>query len=584
MARQTRREFLKTMSLAAASMGSLSTLPSYAGVSRTTAAQRKRPNVVLVMTDDQGYGDLGCHGNEVIATPHLDKLHAQSVRLTNFHVDPTCSPTRSALMTGHYSSRTGVWHTIMGRSLLGKDEVTIADVFSSSGYSTAIFGKWHLGDNYPYRPQDRGFQEVLIHGGGGVGQGPDYWGNDYFDDTYFHNGKTEKFEGYCTDVWFDGALKFIEANKDRPFFCYVPTNAPHGPYNVAEKYSKPYRDKGVQRSQAAFYGMITNIDENMGRLMRRLKELGLEENTILIFMTDNGTSGGYAGGMKGKKGSEYDGGHRVPFFIRWPGGGLQEPGDRLAAHIDVLPTLIELCGLKRPGGVKFDGASLAPLLRDKTSRWPDRTLLVHSQRIEYPEKWRKSAVMTDRWRLINGQELYDIKADSVQKDNVADANPQIVEKLRKSYEDWWADLSKGFDDYCQIIIGSDQQNPTRLMSHDWHSPNPPWSQGAVRGGSKANGFWAVEIERNGTYEFDLRRWPKELNVAINEAVAGGKAITATKARLKVGDVDVAKPVSADALGVTFQVNLKAGKTRLQTWFTDDQGTSRGAYYVYAKRL
>jgi len=584
--RLNRRSFLRTIGFAAASTGTMSVLQGCAAVRATNAVQSGRPNVVLVMTDDQGYGDLGCHGNEVISTPNLDRLHAQSIRLTDFHVDPTCSPTRSALMTGHYSSRAGVWHTIMGRSLLRRDEVTVADVFSANGYRTAIFGKWHLGDNYPYRPQDRGFQDVLIHGGGGVGQGPDYWGNDYFDDTYLHNGKAQKFEGYCTDIWFSGALKFIEANKDRPFFCYIPTNAPHGPYNVADKYSKPYRDKGVPDRQADFYGMITNIDENVGRLVARLKDLNLEENTILIFMTDNGTSGDYAGGMRGMKGSEYEGGHRVPFFIRWPGGRLAEPGDvdRLAAHVDVLRTLIELCGLKGPRGVTFDGTSLAPLLRGDASRWPDRTLLVHSQRIEHPQKWRKSAVMTQRWRLINGKELYDIKADPLQKNDVAGANGDVVEKLRQSYEQWWADLSRRFDEYCEIVIGSDKQNPTRLMSHDWHCSDPPWSQGMVRSASKANGFWAVEIERNGAYEFELRRWPVELDAPINGAIPDGKAISAASARLKVADVDLSTPVPRDAHAVTFQATLKAGKTRLQTWFTDDEGTSRGAYYVYAKRL
>ncbi|MBN2592695.1 MAG: arylsulfatase [Sedimentisphaerales bacterium] len=587
MGEPTRREFLKTVGFVAVSAGTLSMGGSLKAACLGDGFSRKnRPNVVLVMTDDQGYGDLGCHGNNVIVTPNLDKLHAQSIRLTDFHVDPTCSPTRSALMTGHYSSRTGVWHTIMGRSLLGRDEVTMADVFSASGYSTAIFGKWHLGDNYPYRPKDRGFQDVLIHGGGGVGQGPDYWGNDYFDDTYFHNGRPEKFEGYCTDIWFDGALKFIEANKNRPFFCYIPTNAPHGPYNVADKYSKPYRDKGVKDSQANFYGMITNIDENMGRLMHRLKELDLVENTILIFMTDNGTSGDYAGGMRGKKGSEYEGGHRVPFFIRWPAGGLKGPVDvdRLTAHIDVLPTLIDLCGLKEPSGIKFDGDSLVPLLKGKAGDWSDRKLLVHSQRIEHPEKWRKSAVMTHRWRLINGKELYDIQADPAQKKEIADVNPDVVEQLRRFYERWWAVLSKEFDKYCEIVIGSDKENPTRLMSHDWHGPNPPWSQGAIRNGTQANGFWAVEIERDGTYEFELRRWPAETNAAINDTISGGNAITATQARLKVADQDLTRPVPAEAYFVKFQVKLRAGKTRLQTWFIDDNGTSRGAYYVYVKRL
>jgi len=537
------------------------------------------------MTDDQGYGDLGCHGNPVIQTPNIDRLYTQSIRLTNFHVGPTCSPTRAALMTGRYCNRTGVWHTIMGRSLLRKDELTAADVFSAGGYRTAIFGKWHLGDNYPFRPQDRGFGEVMIHGGGGVGQGPDYWGNDYFDDTYFHNGRPKKFEGYCTDIWFEEAMKFIEANKERPFFCYIPTNAPHGPYNIADKYSKPYRDKGVESKQANFYGMITNIDENMGRLIRRLKQLDLEKNTILIFMTDNGTSGGYGGGMRGKKGSEYEGGHRVPCFIRRPGGGLTGGSDidRLTAHIDLLPTLIELCGLKKPCGVKFDGDSLVQLLTGQDRSWPDRTLITDSQRIEHPEKWRKSAVMTERWRLVNGKELYDIKADPVQRNDIADEQPQVVEKLRKAYEDWWADVSQRFDEYCEIIIGSDKQNPTRLMSHDWHSPKVPWNQEAVLSEMEANGFWAVEVARDGTYQFELRRWPEELDAPINEAVPGGKAVTVTEARLKIADEDTTMPVPRDAHAVTFRLKLKAGKTRLQTWLADNQGNSRGAYYVYVKR-
>ena len=587
MDNQTRRQFLKTIGFAAASTGTLSILPGCGGIGQITAAERRRPNVILAMTDDQGYGDLGCHGNPVIQTPNLDKLYTQSVRLTNFHVGPTCSPTRAALMTGHYCNRTGVWHTIMGRSLLRKDEVTMGDVFSASGYRTGIFGKWHLGDNYPFRPQDRGFGEVLIHGGGGVGQGPDYWGNDYFNDTYFHNGEAEKFEGYCTDVWFDGAMKFIEANKDRPFFCYLPTNAPHGPYNVAYEYIKPYLDKGLPESRARFYGMITNIDDNMARLMHRLGELGLEENTILIFMTDNGTSGGgYSAGMRGKKGSEYDGGHRVPCFIRWPGGGLTGPGDidRLTAHIDLLPTLIELCGLKRPRGVRFDGDSLVPLLMGVAEDWPERTLITDSQRIEHPEKWRKSAVMTDRWRLVNGTELYDMRADPGQKNNIAGRSPTVVEELREAYEDWWADVSERFDVYCEIIIGSDKQNPTRLMSHDWHTPQVPWSQRAVRNGMQADGFWAVEIERDGTYQFELRRWPKELDAAINAAVPGGKAISATSARLKIADLDVTKAIPNGAHAVTFEVELKAGNGPLRTWLIDDTGESRGPYYVYAKRL
>jgi len=581
--KQTRREFLKTVGLTAASAGAVSVLPSCTNIARTAPAKRKRPNVVLVITDDQGYGDLGCHGNPVIKTPNLDKLYNQSTRLTNFHVSPTCSPTRAALMTGRYCNRTGVWHTVMGRSLLRKDEVTMADVFAAGGYKTGIFGKWHLGDNYPFRPQDRGFGEVLVHKGGGVGNTQDYWGNDYFDDAYFRNGKPEKFKGYCTDVWFAEAMKFVEANKDRPFFCYLPTNAPHGPYRVADKYSDPYMGKGVKFK---FCGMIANIDENMGRLMSKLEELGIEDNTILIFMTDNGTSGGrFSAGMRGRKGSEYDGGHRVPFFMRWRGGGIKAGVDigRITAHIDLLPTLIELCGLKKPDGVRFDGTGLVPLLKGDDKTWPGRTLITDSQRVNYPIKWRKSAVMTDRWRLVNGKELYDIKADPGQKNNIADEHPQVVAKLRNEYDKWWADTSKRFLEHCEIIIGSDKENPAKLTSHDWHA-HGPWNQDQVRQGQKRNSFWAVEVARDGEYEISLRRWPEEVDAPVTAAIPDGKAISATTARLKIADVDVTKPIPKDAPAVKFNVQLKAGKTRLQSWFADEQGETRGAYYVYVNRL
>ena len=581
----TRRDFLKTAGLTTAS---LATAPGMLFADKSSA---KRPNVILVMTDDQGYGDLACHGNPVIKTPNLDKLHAQSIRLRNFHVSPTCSPTRAALMTGRYCNRTGVWHTVMGRSLLRKDEVTMADIFAASGYCTSIFGKWHLGDNYPFRPQDRGFGEVLVHWGDIIGNVRDYWGNDYFDDTYFHNGKHEKFKGYCTDVWFGEAMKFIEANKNRPFFCYLSTNAPHWPHRVPDKYSKPYKGKGVK---ANFYGMITNIDENMDRLMEKLKELGIEDNTILIFMTDNGTSGGhFNAGMRKHKGSEYDGGHRVPCFIRWPGGGLEggHDIDRIAAHIDLLPTLIDLCQLKKPDGVKFDGASLMPLLNGDDKNWPERILVTDSQRVDHPIKWRRSATMTDRWRLINGEELYDMKADPGQKDNIADKHPQVVKRLRKSYEDWWVDISEHFDEYCRIIIGSDKENPSCLTSHDLHG-QIVWNQYQIREGVRADGFWAVEVARDGTYEIALRRWPKELNRPITKVVSIHKydpefnPITATDARLKIAKVDVSKPIPPGAVDVKFQVRLKAGKTRLQAWFINGLGVGAtfGAYYVYVKWL
>lgn len=585
-----RRQFLKSLGTAAV-YGVVGGSVGRSVAMASLADGDGRPNVVLVITDDQGYGDLGCHGNPIIRTPNLDALYERSVRLTDFHVGPTCSPTRASLMTGRYCNRTGVWHTVMGRSLLRRDEVTMADVFAAGGYRTGIFGKWHLGDNYPFRPQDRGFQEVLVHGGGGVGQTPDYWGNDYFDDTYWHNGTSKKYPGYCTDVWFDGAIRFIEADRSRPFFVYLTTNAPHGPYNVAEEYSKPYEGKDVP--DANFYGMITNIDDNMGRLLKKLKTLGLEDNTILIFMTDNGTAAGFRGnkgfnaGMRGTKGSEYDGGHRVPCFIRWPAGGLGggRDVDPLTAHIDLLPTLIATCGLPGPTGVKFDGVNILPLLKGGDRAWPERILVTDSQRIEHPEKWRKSAVMTDRWRLLNGKELYDIHADPGQKNNISGGHPQMVQRLREAYERWWTDVSQRFDEYCEIVIGSDKENPTRLTCHDWHGPDlPPWNQGHVLNGLQANGFWAVEVEQAGEYEFSLRRWPMEAAAPINAAIPGGRVIRANKARLAIGQVDLAKPVSEDAREVLFRLPLKPGKMSLQTWLTADDGTSWGAYFVYVRRV
>lgn len=559
--------------LALATFTSCAPAAAWAGQS---AAGQGRPNVVLVMTDDQGYGDLGCHGNNVLKTPALDRLHQESIRLTNFHVDPTCSPTRSALMTGRYSCRTGVWHTIMGRSLLRRDEVTVANIFSAAGYRTGIFGKWHLGDNYPFRAIDRGFAESLVHGGGGIGQAADYWGNTYTSPVLMHNGKPEKTEGYCTDVFFAAAVKFIEANRQRPFLVYLPTNVAHAPYQVPESYARPYLEAGVPTAIARFYGMIANFDENMSRLLKRLDELGLAENTIVIYMTDNGTGGGgYNSEMRGQKGSAYDGGHRVPFFIRWP--AQLKAGrdiDRITAHVDVLPTLLDLCNIDVPETVKFDGMSLRPLLVSKGEAWPNRTLLVQSHRIETPEPWRQSAVMTDRWRLVDGAELYDMQADPGQTRNIAGDNPTVVAIMRQEYKDWYADVSKRFGEYCEIVLGSPEENPTTLSCHDWHGPNVPWDQTHIRQRLAANGFWAVEVERGGQYEFTLRERPGPARHPIPPGVA----------RLKIGQVDLNKQYGAGMAGIKFLADLKPGKTRLETWLAERGGAVRGAYFVDVKYL
>ena len=571
--------------------------------------EAKRPNVVLVMTDDQGYGDLGCHGNAMINTPNLDQLYDQSVRLTDFHVSPLCTPTRAGLMTGQNPVRLGAWGTTWGRSLPREDAPMMADVFVAAGYRSGFFGKWHLGDNYPFRPRDRGFQEVLAHGGGGVGQTPDYWGNDYFDDTYFHNGKPRKFTGYCTDVWFDAALEFIEANRKRPFFVYLSTNAPHGPLLVDPKYSDPYLAKGVPAAMAKFYGMIENIDENMGRLTAKLDDWSLRDNTIMIFLTDNGTANGivpkprqpaknneaggsvastwtgFNAGMRGKKGSLHEGGHRVPCFIRWPDGGLSggRDVDILSAHLDLLPTLIELCNLEKPERVKFDGNSLASGLKGNETL-PARTLVIQYRQSHEPPQKGNAAVISGPWRLLGGKQLFNVESDPGQEHDVSAENPQIVAKLERHYEAWWAEVSPGFDHYCRIVLGSAEENPTRLNAFDWHT-STPWNQGHVLNGAKANGFWAVRIAEDGEYRISLRRWPVEVDAPINAAIAGGKAIKATAARVSMGNVDLTRQIPQDAVEVTFQLKLERGNALLQTWFLDEQsGESRGAYYVIVERL
>eukprot|EP00913_Durusdinium_trenchii_P035312 g33042.t1 len=439
----------------------------------------------------------------------------------------------------------------------------------------------------PLRPRRaEGFQEVLVHGGGGVTQTPDYWGNDYFGDTYWHNGVTKKYSGYCTDVFFDGAMKFIESAGKKPFFCYIPTNAAHGPFLVAKKYSEPYKKMGIPSPRAEFYGMITNIDENMARLRKKLSALGLEENTILIFMTDNGTAagmrkGGFNAGMRGTKGSEYDGGHRVPFFIRWPKGGLTGGRDisKLTAHIDVLPTLAEFCGVNVTNAEAIDGMSLTPLLKKNTKiQWPARTITVHSQRVETPEKWRKAAVMTDRWRLVvNGdrRQLFDMKADPGQNKDVSKQHPDAFRKLTSDYEKWYRHIGDRFDGVVRIGLGSPKENPARLTCHDWHTNNKsvPWNQGHIKRDLRANGYWAVNITQAGTYEFTLRARPA--------GVAGGE-LRGGKARIAIGDQKEEVAIPDRATSVSFKLNLKPGPARLQTWFEESNGRKRGAYFVNVK--
>lgn len=562
-----------------------------------------RPNVIIVLSDDQGYGDFSCHGNPVLKTPNLDKLHGQSIRLLDFHVTPMCTPTRGQLMTGLDALHNGASSVCAGRSLLRPGIPTMAEIFAANGYRTGHFGKWHLGDSYPNLPQQRGFQETVYFLGWGITCIADLWHNDCFDGRFRHNGALRQYKGYCTDVWFNLAMNWLKERHARrePFFIYLPTNAAHSPHWVAEKYKKPYRGRGPE----GFFGMLANLDENMGRLDAFLGANGLRDNTIVIFLNDNGGTAGvklYNAGMRGHKVEYYEGGHRAACFLRWPGGKLRKPGDvdGLTEVQDLLPTLIDLCGLRAPAKGKFDGISLAPVLRGKTDKLPDRTLVVqYGLRPGGTGLERgRAAVLWRKWRLVHDRELYDLTTDPGQKKDVAAAHPDIVKKLKGHYAKWWAGVAPTLHDFIPILIGSDKENPVRLSAADWMDVYCDNMSDVLRGVSR-NGAWRVRVDRDGTYEVALRRWPKEADTALVagvpawKAVAGGlpagKALPITRARLRIGDdahgVTVSKPVAATDREVVFRVELRAGaRLKLQTWFYDTNDKELcGAYFVYVRR-
>lgn len=423
-----------------------------------------RPNIVFVLTDDQGYGDISAHGNPVLQTPNMDRVRAEGVRFTDFHVSPTCAPTRSALLTGRHEFKNGVTHTILERERLTLDATTLAEVLKNTGYTTGIFGKWHLGDEADHQPGKRGFDEVFIHGGGGIGQTypgscGDAPGNTYFDPAILHNGKFEKTKGYCTDVFFAQAMKWIETRKDRgkPFYVHLATNAPHAPLQVRPEDEARYTGKVSDAATAKYFGMVANIDDNLGRLLARLDELGLTQNTLVVFMNDNGGTGGvkvFNAGMRAQKGTPWLGGTRAASFWRWPGHIAPRDVDALTAHIDFFPTLAEIAGAKLSEKVKgqIEGRSLVPLIERSGAPWAERTLFTHVGRWAKGSdpalaKFRNCAVREPQWHLVsvNGGaapawQLFDVKADPGEVTDVAAANPAVVKRMAAAYDRWWSDV------------------------------------------------------------------------------------------------------------------------------------------------
>ncbi len=508
----------------------------------------KRPNVVLVLTDDQGYGDLSLHGNPHLKTPNMDSVGKEGVQFTQFQVCPVCSPTRSSLLTGRYNYRTGIVDTFLGRSMMYPDEVTVAEILGSNGYRTSIFGKWHLGDNYPMRSCDQGFQESLVIKGGGLGQPSDPPGSSYFDPILQHNGVQKKYTGYCTDVFFGAAMEWIERGGSKPFFAYIATNAPHSPLMVDEKWSRPFAEMGLADDVAKVYGMIANIDWNLGKLTTKLRDLGVERDTMFIFMTDNGPVGPtvrYNAGMRAIKGTPYQGGIRVPFFVRWPGRLKPRTTDRIAAQIDIMPTILDVCGVKKPEGLKIDGKSLWSLADGTAKNWPDRTIFTQWHRGDQPEAFRDSAVRTQRYKLINGKELYDMEKDPAESHDIADSHPEVVADLRKAYLDWFASVSA--DRHFippRIYLGTEHENPVVLTRQNWR---------VAAQGRNTNGWWEVDVKKAGKYEITLQFDPLPADSEV---------------RFQLGEADKSKAVPQGAQECRFEaVELRVGPGQLRGTIT-----------------
>ena len=588
-----------------------------------------RPNVLIIMTDDQGYPELSVHGNPVLQTPNLDILHGQSIRLSDYHVTPMCTPTRGQLLTGMDAARNGAVNVSSGRALLRPKIPTIANYFSDAGYFTGVFGKWHLGANYPFRPQDRGFEESVWYPSSSIPSVPAYWGNDYFDDVYTYNGKEQRYKGYCTDVFFSEAKRFMldSVRKKKPFLCYLATNTPHGPFipkdedrkaiaQILESPKFDHLEENIKRRLSLYLGMIRNIDWNMGKLMKFLDENNLSENTILLFQTDNGSILGpqyFNAGMRGKKTQIWEGGHRVPCFIRWPSGGLGKPRDieGLTQVQDVLPTLLELCEIeiKNVNGQKFDGMSLASIIKDKKKVPEDRMLIINYSRMpgfsNYPSPYSQtqmradqSAVLWKRWRLLENRELYDLKSDPMQKNNVIENHPKVVAKMRRHLYSWWDTVKHLANNPQRIIIGTKYENPTKLSATEWLDVFVD-QQGQIFRGVQKSGYWLLDIAQSGEYEIELRRWPKEADGTISGTLPNGegKALPITEAMLYVSDhnhLDIGqkkayqfegltKRVTQKDKAITFTMSLKKGPVALHTWFKGQNNTMLSAYYVYIYR-
>ncbi len=558
-----------------------------------------RPNVVLIMTDDQGYGDVGVHGNPKIRTPFMDRIAREGVRFGSFYTNPICTPTRASLLTGRDLYRTGMISGGFGQATIHTDEVTIAEPLRAAGYRTGIFGKWHLGDNYPSRPMDQGFENSLVHRGGVIASQfyPEPTG--YFDPLLERNGELIRETGYITDILTDAAIAFIEAHRREPFFLYLPYNVPHTPLVVPERYVTPYRqmDLGpgdfpspgwpveeLADDTELRYAMITSADENIGRLLGRLDELGLSQDTMVIFLSDNGIVGRpwthgnpvprYNAGMRTHKTRLYEGGIRAPFFVRWPDRiKAGRTVDRIAAHIDVLPTILDACGVPLPENVKIDGLSLLPLLTGQAAQWPDRTIHIQWNTHSEPVSRQASCARSQDYKLVRSHEayprpgkdpsqapleLYDMRVDALERNDIAGQHPEIVAAMLAAYDSWFDEVTseRHYSD-IRIVVGTPQENPTMLTFQDHREREPGiWSRwdGA--------GYWPLAVGVEGTYRISLRLFEK-----TETARVGVLKLQGSEQRVDV-------PPGSDRCTFPPMSLTKSPAEELEAWAANSDGTAR----------
>ncbi len=557
-------------------------------ISLYSCAEKKKPqnkpNVVVMLIDNHGYYELSRNGNEIVQTPRIDRLSVQAVNFTDFYAPPFCSPSRTALLTGRYALRAGVHNTVGGVSILNKNETTLADLLKKEGYATSIFGKWHLGSSYPYAPKFRGFDEVFVHGGGGVSQLGDYYGNNHINATYSHNGKFVKSNGFSTDVLFDEAIKYIDGRKDQrqPFFCYVSTPAVHFPTNRHPVTIQRLLDRGVEDSQyMALFSMIENVDDNVGKMLDYLESSGLKENTLVILASDQGVNDrGAAQHRSGKfqnRGLSFDEKHQVYCMVQYPKLTDKHPGnvDRLTGMVDVFPTILDICGIDQPDNL--DGQSLKSLLGGSAKWDNERNLIVQCPRSRVRRKWENTSVKYKKWRLVDGKQLFNIENDFGERHDVAGEFPEIVKKLTRAYETFWNSLPPAETLIAAHILGAEEAPEVRLVSMDWYKGDAPWTQQGLKNKS-AQGTWLVEIARDGEYRFELRRYPREANLPIE----------AQAAMVEIGSEKKKTNIDTKAHKAMIDLNLKKGTYDMMTSFIppkDSLGQSVwGANYVHVSYL